>query len=255
MRFESRRHRARRAYLEAGFRPDWRDLLDRDMGHWRGLSPPQQTRLERLALALMADIAWEAARGFEVSDEIRLLVSAQAAVLGLGLADDAFRNVRDVLVHPTTVVLGGPHSQVAGLVSDDPVPVLGEAVFDGPLVLAWDAVLDDARHPGRGQNVVFHEFAHELDMLDGAADGIPPFPTAAERARFDAATAPAYEAVVAGEGGRSLRPYGGVNRAEFFAVATEAFFDVPGRLRLEHPDLYEALGGFYRQDPAERVTA
>jgi Mlc titration factor MtfA (ptsG expression regulator) len=244
----------RRERYEAGFLPEWRDLLDRKVGHWSRLSAEEQDRLEGLALALIADKIWEAANGFEITDEMMVVIAAQAALLILGLPDDSYRDVGSILVHPTTVVLTGPRSQGGGLVSDHPMPVLGQTSFQGPVVIVWDTALDEARHPGRGHNVVFHEFAHKLDMLDGTVDGTPPL---ADRTRFDRwvrVCTEVYERVVVGEGGHSLRSYAGVNPGEFFAVATEAFFDAPRSLRAEHPELYGVLADFYRQDPAARVV-
>ncbi len=250
--FGFRHHRMRDERLAAGFLPEWRDLLTRRFGFYSMLNDEDRARLEVLALGIVADKHWEAANGFELSDEIMVMISAQAAMLVLGLPDNSFRNVHTILVHPTTHVITGPHSQVQGLVSDEPMPILGLADFNGPVLLTWDTVLDDARHPGTGHNVVFHEFAHKLDMLDGSADGTPPL---ADQDQFDhwvAVCTAAYEQVVGGYGGASLREYGGVNPGEFFAVATESFFDNPLELRAEHPDLYGVLRDFYRQDPATR---
>ncbi len=253
--FETRRHRMKRERYEAGFLPAWRDLLRSRLGHWNELSADEQSRLELLALALIAEKDWEAAADFEIRDETMVLIAAQAALIALDLPDDVYRGVEAIVVHPTTVVLHGPHSQNQGLMSDEPMPILGQAVYNGPVVIAWDTVLDDARHPGRGHNVVFHEFAHKIDMLDGTVDGTPPLTTTDELARWVEVCTRVYEQVVVGEAGHSLRSYAGVNPGEFFAVATEVFFDAPVALRSEHPDLYEVLQGFYRQDPAARVLA
>lgn len=252
MRFETRHHRARRERLGAGFQPAWRDLLAARMGTWARLDPDERTRLEALALQLLAGLRWEAANGFELTDDIEVTIAADAALLLLGLPDDSFRGVHSVLVHPTTVVLRGEHSQVNGIVSDGPMPILGQADEHGPVLIVWDAVLDEARHPGSGHNVVFHEFAHRLDMLTGAADGTPPMSTVEQSEQWVRVCTEVYERVVAGRAGRVLRSYAGVNPAEFFAVATEAFFDAPVALRHEHPDLYEVLMGYYCQDTAAR---
>jgi Mlc titration factor MtfA (ptsG expression regulator) len=252
MRFETRHHRERRERLSAGFRPEWRDLLSGRMRTWAQLDDDERARLEALALGLLVDLHWEAANGFELTEEIEVTIAADAAVLLLGLPDDSFSRVRTVLVHPTTLVLQGEHSQVSGIVSDGPMPILGQADLHGPVLIVWDAVLQEARHPGSGHNVVFHEFAHRLDMLTGDADGMPPIadPELAQR-WLDVCTA-VYERVVEGRGGAVLRSYAGVNPAEFFAVATEAFFDAPVPLRREHGDLYDVLVGYYGQDPAAR---
>jgi MtfA peptidase len=252
MRFETRHHRERRERLDAGFLPEWRELLATRMRTWNQLDDVERERLERLALGLMVDLHWEAAKDFEITDDVQLTIAADAAVLLLGLPDDSFASVHTVLVHPTTLVLQGEHSQVSGIVSDGPMPILGEADAHGPVLIVWDAVLAEARHPGSGHNVVFHEFAHRLDVLDGAMDGTPPMGSIEQSQRWVEVCTAVYEQVVEGRGGRVLRSYAGVNPAEFFAVATEAFFDDPLELRHEHPDLYEVLGDYYHQDPAAR---
>ena len=250
--FETRHHRERRERLEAGFQPGWRDLLSDRMRTWRLLDDAERARLEQLTLQLLVELHWEAANGFELSEDIEVTIAADAALLLLGLPDDSFRRVRTVLVHPTTVVLTGEHSQVAGIMSDGPMPILGQADLHGPVLIVWDAVLSEARHPGSGHNVVFHEFAHRLDMLTGDADGMPPMADVDLAEQWVAVCTDVYERVVDGRGGKVLRSYAGVNPAEFFAVATEAFFDAPVPLRGEHPELYEVLGRYYGQDPASR---
>lgn len=250
MLFETRRHRLRRERLEAGFPDEWRDLCERRFRWWGALSAPERERLEQLTLRMVVDTTWEAARDFTLTDEILVTISAQACLLLLGLPYGGYSRVRSVIVHPTTLVVTGEHSQVPGIVSDSPMPVLGQAVDRGPVLVAWDEVLDDARHPGRSTNVVFHEFAHQLDMLDGTTDGTPVITDPDEYRRWVDVCTRTYREVEAGGGGRSLRPYAGVNPGEFFAVATEAFFDGPRTLRSEHPELYGVLADFYRQDPA-----
>jgi len=252
--FETRRHRMRRERYEAGFLPEWRELLGRKVGHWNHLDDDERSRLETLALAIIADKDWEAANGFALTDEMMVVIASQAALLALGLPDDAYRGVHAILVHPTTMVRRGPHSQVGGLMSDAPMAILGQAVYQGPVVIAWDTALDEARHPGRGHNVVFHEFAHKLDMLDGTVDGTPPLATQEQHDDWVRVCTDVYHQVEQGRGGRALRAYAGVNPGEFFAVATEAFFDAPAALIADHPDLYEVLRGFYRQDPVTRVS-
>jgi Mlc titration factor MtfA (ptsG expression regulator) len=250
--FETRHHRERRERLEAGFQAGWRDLLATRMRTWRLLDDAGRERLEQLTLQLLVELHWEAANGFALTEDIEVTIAADAALLLLGLPDDSFRRVRTVLVHPTTVMLSGEHSQVPGIMSDDPMPILGQADLHGPVLIVWDAVLSEARHPGSGHNVVFHEFAHRLDMLTGDADGMPPMAAADLAERWVSVCTDVYQRVADGRGGHVLRSYAGVNPAEFFAVATEAFFDAPLPLRGEHPELYEVLGCYYGQDPADR---
>jgi Mlc titration factor MtfA (ptsG expression regulator) len=250
--FETRHRRERRERLGAGFQAGWRDLLSARMRTWRLLDDAGRDRLEQLTLQLLVELHWEAANGFALTEDIEVTIAADAALLLLGLPDDSFRRVRTVLVHPTTVMLSGEHSQVPGIMSDDPMPILGQADLHGPVLIVWDAVLSEARHPGSGHNVVFHEFAHRLDMLTGDADGMPPMADADLAERWVSVCTDVYQRVTDGRGGQVLRSYAGVNPAEFFAVATEAFFDAPVPLRREHPELYEVLGSYYGQDPADR---
>ncbi len=137
------------------------------------------------------------------------------------------------------------------------VPILGQAFVQGPVILVWDAVLHGARHPEQGHNVVYHEFAHKLDMLDGAADGTPLLADRDQFAEWVAVFSCEFLRLrrLAEKGHKTfLDDYGATNEAEFFAVATEEFFDRPIAL-LEHaPDLYRVLNAYYRQDPAVRAN-
>jgi len=201
---------------------------------------------------MLAEKHWEAANGFTLTDEMSLLIAAEASLLVLGLSFEHYRDVSAIIVHPSTVTLTGARgAPVAGLMTDAPMPILGQAMQRGPIIIAWDSAANDARHPERGHNVVFHEFAHKLDMLDEVTDGVPPMPRD-ELDHFVEVCTREYEVLQGGDD-PVLSSYAGVNPAEFFAVATEAFFDVPGALQAHKPDLYDVLSGFYRQDPAARV--
>ena len=252
MHLPTSRHRHRQELLEAGFTDAWREVLTANMAHWTYLDDDERERLGARAVALAAALRWEAARGFELSDEITMLIAAEASLIALERPEDSFSEVRTVVVHPSTMVMGGQHSQVSGVVSDDPMPIIGQANPFGPVLIAWDAAQFAARHPEEGNNVVFHEFAHKLDMLTGAANGTPPMDDAAQEQRWVAACGDAYERVVEGRS-KALRAYAGVNPAEFFAVATEVFFDTPQLLTHHEPALYAELAGWYRQDPAART--
>lgn len=230
----------------------WRDTLAERIAHWCHLEPDEQERLGDLTGQLIASKNWEAAAGFELTDEMQLLIAAQAALLVLGLSFEHYREVGAIIVHPTTVVMTGPRgASVAGLMTDSPISILGQAAHKGPIIISWDAVKKDTRHPQRGHNVVFHEFAHKLDMLTNAADGTPPL-APEQFERWVQVCTREYELAQRASHG-FLSTYAGVNPAEFFAVATEAFFDRPVAMREHMHDLYEVLAGFYRQDPATRV--
>jgi Mlc titration factor MtfA (ptsG expression regulator) len=132
-------------------------------------------------------------------------------------------------------------------------PLLGEAHHDrGPILLAWDQARRGARHRGRGHNVVLHEFAHKMDMLDGVVDGTPLMPNQAALDRWIEVCTAELELMRRGEAGVLLDDYGATDPGEFFAVATEVFFDRPVDMREAKPQLYEVLAGYYCQDPAAR---
>lgn len=248
----SRRERWNKA-LDAPFPDAWRSLLAQRVAHWNLLDDDERAGLEDLIKVFLVDKKWEAANDFDLTDNQRVPIAAMACLLILGLDYEAYRKVTWITVHPTTVVRKGVRGiGVEGVVSDSPLPLLGEAHFEGPVIIAWDSASESARHPERGHNVVYHEFAHKLDMADGYVDGTPELPSVEERQRWIEVCTSEYEALRAGEAGPLLDPYGGVNPGEFFAVATETFFDRPIDLERSHRDLYEVLRGFYRQDPAER---
>ena len=244
---------ARRREWDAGFLPEWRELLHRRLPSWNLLTDDERERVERSALDLMVNKRWEPSNGFEITDEMRVMIAAQAAILILELPADSYRLVRTILVHPTTLMLTGERHLGGGIMTREPMPILGLAEHRGPVLITWDTVRNDARHPGTGHNVVFHEFAHQLDMLDGTVDGTPPLATPEQFARWVEVCTRVYDLVVVGAAGPSISSYAGVNPGEFFAVATEVFFDDPVSLRHEHPDLYDVLSDFYRQDPAARL--
>ncbi|MEP6622814.1 MAG: M90 family metallopeptidase, partial [Acidimicrobiia bacterium] len=165
--------------------------------------------------------------------------------------------VSAVVVYPSAMVSRGAHAgPAAGTVSDGPIPILGEAHDRrGPVLLAWDQVERASRIIGTGHNVVLHEFAHKLDMLDGVINGSPPLGDRVDPDHWRDVCTEAFTALAAGEDRPPLQPYGATNPGEFFAVATEAFFDVPASLEHHEPDLYAVLADFYGQEPPARTES
>ncbi len=231
------------------------------MPHWAMLDDDERARLGDLVRWLVRRKHFEAARGFALTQDIVIAIASQAALLVLGLDRTAYRDVRAVIVHPRTITTTGPRATtMAGVVADGPLAVLGHANdHRGPVVIAWDAVRNDARHPERGHNVVIHEFAHKIDLADGRFDGTPAFDDRADRSEWiDVCTREFRRLRRRDEPDPVLRDYAGTNPSEFFAVVTEAFFEKPVDLRSAKPELYDILRRFYRQDPAlraERVGA
>ena len=235
------------------FPSEWRTIIAEVFVPWQNLDESQQERLEVLTAELINQKHWEGSKDFAVTTEMQVTIAVHAALLILDLDHRYYRKVSSVVVLPTTQVLKGQRAGPAqGVVTEEPMPIIGQAVLNGPVVIAWDAASNQARHPERGHNVIYHEFAHKLDMLDGAADGAPPLSSKEEAGRWTEVCQREFEMLRAGEGGRLLDAYGSVNPGEFFAVATEVLFNKPRPMLTEKTDLYNVLSSFYNQDPAHR---
>lgn len=233
------------------FDDGWETMLVDGFGHWSLLTEAEAARMRMLVGRFFHETEWEAAKGMDLTDEVKVLISAQACMLLLGLGIDEYFDVSSVIVHASTVRLKGTHASGAGTMSDATLHLSGQAHPQGPVVLSWAAAKREARRPERGQNVVYHEFAHRLDMLDGLTDGTPPLGSDKATERWMQVCTAAFERVQAGDS--ILRSYAGKNPAEFFAVATEVFFNRPTDLFANEADLYDELRSFYGQDPASRT--
>ena len=252
------RRRRRSKILERPFPEEWRGHLRENFAQYTWLTPEEQGRLERAAQIFVAEKNWEGCNGLEVTDEIRITIAAQACMLLLGYEDVHFDRLLSVLIYPGTYMAPERVHNTGGLVIESSSFRLGEAWHEGPVILSWPSVLRGGRFPDDGQNVVYHEFAHMLDMLDHGVDGVPPLGAAEQYREWEEVVGREFEALRrrAEHGIRGvLDVYGATNEAEFFAVATEAFFERPLELRTKHAELYGVLQKFYRQDPAARVPA
>ncbi len=245
----------RRKRLLATPLPDpWEAYLQSNVRHYLHLSPAGRARVGAVTRVMTAEKHWSGGGGFEITDEIRVTVSAHAALLTLGLDTPYFfDHVQSVIVHPGAYV-HPPQFQSHNLVVHEQMPVQGEAWHHGPIVLSWQHVLEAGRDTSDGMNVVLHEFAHHLDGLDGHMEGKPPLASRHLEQTWYRVTEAEYLRLV-GNAKRGdvtlLDHYGATNRAEFFAVATECFFERPAAMRRRHAELYGVLSGFYCQDPAD----
>ena len=201
----------------------------------------------------VAEKEWDGCDGQEMTEEIKVTIAGQACLLLLGINHDYYPTVQTVLVYRTTYTARWERpSWEDGVDEMQSLRRLGEAHYLGPVVLAWNAVI---RGPA-GANLVLHEFAHKLDMQDGWIDGTPQLASKDQYKRWSQVMGETYrELCDRVDRGKAtlLDEYGATDEAEFFAVATECFFEKPVQLRRRHPELYEVLSGFYNQDPAQRV--
>jgi Mlc titration factor MtfA (ptsG expression regulator) len=223
-----------------------------------GLAPEEERRLREMVVIFLAEKEFTPVGGVALSDVDRVAIAAQACLLVLELGLAAYEGWVGIVVHPSDFRVRRARTDAAGVVHEWDDELAGESWPGGPVVLSWEALGDSGSVAEGGANVVIHEFAHKLDMMDGEADGVPPLPTRAAREKwietFDAEFQRFCEQVDAGRD-TVLDPYAAEDEAEFFAVASEAFFETPNALKREFPALYELFRGFYRQDPARRLAA
>lgn len=255
--FDWWRDRQRAKILQTPFSEDWTRVLQRNVKHYARLPPAQQQELRELVQVFVAEKNWEGCGGLTLTDEMKVTIAAQACLLVLARPHHLYADVESIFVYPSAVMRPereqGVFVRSGELVSSGPTALLGEAHLRGPVVLAWDRVLRDGKAPHDGHNLVYHEFAHKLDMEDGSPDGTPELESRAEVERWREVCERSFLALqrrVARGESTFLDAYGATNEAEFFAVATEHFFDQPRELARVDPDLYAILSGFYRQDPA-----
>lgn len=251
--------RRRRALRETPLTAAQRAIIDRNVAYAAKLRSEERQELEGLVQIFLAEKTIEGCGGLEITEEIRVTIAAQACVLLLGRETDIYPELETILVYPHAYRAKGQRVE-GGVVIEADDARLGESWTRGVVVLAWDHARAGAAHLG-GDNVILHEFAHQLDAEDGAMDGAPDLEGRASYTMWARVLGQEFEELSARvHAGRpalvresGIDPYGAVSPPEFFAVITEMFFEKPAALRARHPALYQELAAFYKQDPAERV--
>lgn len=247
--------RRRRRVLQDPFPPAWGDVLRRTVRQSGWLTPDDRRRLEGWVAVFLAEKRFEGCAGQEITDEVRLAVAGQAGIVALGLGAEYFDRLRSILVHPgdfrvpNSAPIGG---DVELRWQEDR---LGETWTGGSMSLSWPEVVAGGRMRDGPRSVVIHEFAHAFDALDGEIDGVPPLPSRRAREWAAACAACRDRFMSAADEGRATAfdDYAAESPAEFFAVASECFFQDPHRLARLDPALYALLTEAWRQDPRERV--
>ena len=217
------------------------------------LSADEIARLKQLCEDFLAEKEFSSAGGLELTDAICVSIAVQGCLPILNLGLSCYRGWVGIVVYPGEFVIPRVIEDEFGVVHEFDDIASGEAWEGGPVLISWD----DAQMAGSGYNVVIHEFAHKLDMLNGDADGLPPLPPGLTPQLWEETLLAAYddfcqsvdEAEQRGEETR-LDPYAAENPAEFFAVMSETFFEMPELLKEEYPELYALFCRFYRKDPA-----
>lgn len=229
------------------------------------LGSEARRRLRELTRIFIAEKNFEGCAGLTITDEVRVSIAAQACLLLVGrpsaraeaAGDDVYPGLSSVLVYPRVYSVNGRSLGPMGLVTEGRGMRSGESWSHstgwggqvvGPVVLAWDEVLRGTAAPGDGHNVVFHEFAHQLDAQSGGMDGAPALDSAEQYRAWSRVMNAEFETLrreLSAGAPTFLNPYGAVSPAEFFAVATESYFEREAELRAMHPALHEQLAQYY----------
>jgi MtfA peptidase len=248
--------RWRRARILRNTRLDstlWRTTVER-YPFVRALSAAELERLRELTILFLHEKSITGAGGMAPDDYVRMAVAVQACILILNLGLAHYRSWVEVIVYPDEFVARYEYVDEAGVAHVVEEPMSGESWQGGPVIISW-ADAEESGH-GAGYNVVIHEFAHKLDMLNGEANGFPALHAGMSRSRWARVFGDAYRDFCRKVDARSALPfdaYAAQSPAEFFAVISEGFFEVPVAVRDAYPDAYEELVQFYRQDPAMRI--
>lgn len=253
--FSFLKERRRRRLRKRTFPTEWLKLIQRHVAFFPKLSGRDRIELLGRVQVFLAEKRFEGCGGLAINDEIRVTIAAQACLLLLHRTTDYFPGLQTILVYPTTYMVEERRPVGEHVWEEGTTARLGETGRKmGSLVLAWGAVKHGAADPSDGKNVVLHEFAHQLDFENGAADGVPELTTRERQLTWSEVMSSEFASLrAADETGipTLLNTYGATNPAEFFAVSVEAFFEQSRALRARHPNLYAELQKYFQQDPTD----
>src|SRR6267378_3698633 len=245
----------RRRLRARPFPKEWLALIQRHVVFFHKLTAGDRAELLGHIQVFLAEKRFEGCGGFEITDEVRVTIAAQACLLLLHRDTDYFPGLLTILVYPLTYMVQEDHQIGEHVWREGTASRLGETGRRmGSLVLSWGAVKHGAADPSDGKNVVLHEFAHQLDFENDAADGVPVLGTREQQLAWTEVMRSEFASLrAADESGvpSLLDTYGATDPVEFFAVSVEAFFEQPHALRAHHPKLYAELRNYFHQDPVE----
>lgn len=251
--FQWWRNFRRRRILAGPFPDGWEEILRANVRQHSLLDESMRQALRDRTRILVAEKYWEGCGGFTLTEEVKVTIAGQASLLLLGWDGPCFDHLKSILVYPDTYLAPERETLPGGAVAESMSMRLGEAWYQGPVILAWNHVSRAGHRDEPGHNVVLHEFAHALDHADDVYDGTPTLETKEQYVTWRTVMTQEYRRLRrAAEHGRPtlLDTYGAENESEFFAVATECFFEQPRPMSKRHPRLYELLRDYFRQDPA-----
>src|SRR5215469_2011752 len=253
--FDWLKQQKRRRLRARPFPKEWLKLVERHVVFFNKLSGSDRFELLGHIQVFLAEKRFEGCGGFKITDEVPLTIAAQACLLLLHRKTDYFPGLLTILVYPLSYMVEEKRQVGEHLWEEGKVSRLGETGRRmGSLVLSWGAVKHGAADPSDGKNVVLHEFAHQLDYENHAADGVPGLATREQQSDWSEVMKTEFASLRAADETRIptlLDTYGATDPTEFFAVSVEAFFEQPRALRARHPRLYEELQKYFQQNPVE----
>ncbi len=232
----------------------WKSLMH-EVGIFRGLSAVERAHLRELTTLFLHRKTFTGVQGLTVSTEMAVAVAAQACLLIMRLELDYYDGWIEIVLYPAAFRVERESIDGAGLVSHEVLALSGESWSHGAVILSWDDVVSDLNEPRPGHNVVLHEFAHKLDMLNGSANGMPSLHADMVLQQWTEAFSDAFDHIqqqLLHQRHSGINAYAATSPAEFFAVVSEYFFSDPLCLLHHYPGVYAQLVLFYRQDPVKR---
>lgn len=221
----------------------------------KGISSVEKAHLRELSTLFLYDKNIYATQGLQLTEEMRLIIAIQACVPVLSLGIELFNGWRDIMVYPDAFEVCRAEQDEFGIVHHDKHLLSGESWLRGPVILSWRDIEQDMQRWHKGHNVIIHELAHKLDMLNGRANGMPPLHVSMQNEQWATTFNSGYQLLnqrLEQHNRVCINPYAATSPAEFFAVFTEYFFCAPDILHDHFFEIYQLLQLYYRQDPLSR---
>jgi hypothetical protein len=247
------KHTRRKKLLTTPIRGEWLAILNSNVSLYGLLPEKLKQELQGLINVFLNEKVFFGYEGLKITDEIRVTIAAHACILLLNRKSNCYPRLKTIMVYPSAyvakeIVYDGPLQSTVNRVRS------GESWHRGPVILSWDDAKRGAFEAGDGQNVILHEFAHQLDQENGSSDGLPVLAQRSQYVTWARILGYEYEQLklkVASGEPSLIDQYGATTPAEFFAVVSETFFERPQELKRDHPELYDEFRKFYQLDPID----
>ena len=233
----------------------WVEVIEK-LASLQGMTAVEKAHLRELTTLFLHEKQFVGVQGLQLTDTMCLIIAAQACLPALGLGISALSGWTEIIVYPGAFRISRDERDAAGVIHHQEQALIGESWSRGPLIVSWDDVERDLLGKQSGRNVVIHEIAHKLDMLNGPADGFPPLHDGMAVTEWSISLSAAYESLVRQVEHKHracINPYAATSPAEFFAVISEYFFCAPEILHTHYAEVYRQLQLYYRQNPLLRL--